>query len=320
MPITTGFRDRIRTISPGFLQEGVGEREMYALGVELDAVMERRVQGIAARLPLIRNLLSGVITPGRADALAVIGLDRIITRGLTESDLSYAIRLQRALDTWRLAGSARAELGQVLGYLLEFTPRIRSITTRYAADPAVVAWRLSQGLSGGAASYPPARVSSQWDTYEQGADTDAEPDHVFALAGANGDYDWDSLSQETGSWRWTNAYVVIYAVAPQAWTGPAPFVFGSPGVKIGERPDASIGLNVPANVIASIRSIVGLWKGAHEWVRWIIVSFSNTLFDPTQPAGGGINPDGYFGHWSRVVSGATVSTRFANARYCSGIV
>lgn len=315
------FRDSIRKLSPAFLQEGVGERLMYVFGLELDAVMERLHQGIKARFPLVTGLQSKVITPGKADALALIGADRLIDRGLSESDLSYAVRLQRAIDTWRLAGTARAVLGQVLGYLLAFTPRVRMVSSRYAADPARVAWYFARGLipSVVAASYPPARLSSQWETYEAGADPKAEPDNVLVTA-SGGNWDWDSLSQVDGSWGWWGAWIIIYATSPQDWAheptwelDPAsPYTLGTaPG---------SLGLDVSSDVIESIRGILRTFKSGNVWIRQIIVSFDDALFDPEEPAGGGVNPDGYFGLASRIVSGEYVPSRFADAAYCDGVV
>lgn len=312
----TGFRDRIKVLSPAFLQEGVGERLMFVFGLELDAVMERLVQGVGARFPVITNLTTGEKTPALPDALAVIGTDRLIDRGLTETDLSYGIRLRRAFDSWRLAGSARAELGQVLGYLLQLVPMVRSVSSRYEADPARVAWRIQHGLSGGPSSYPPALLSSTWDTYLDGADPTAEPDHVFALAGANGEWDWDSLSQVTGSWGWWGCFVILYSVAPDAWTEPDG-KWGDPG-KWGD--GGAWGVTASANVGRSIRAIICAWKPAHVWVRYIIAAFDDSLFSPAAPAGGGINPDGRFGRWSKIVNGQYVRSRFTGARYASGIV
>lgn len=83
----------------------------------------------------------------------------------------------------------------------------------------------------------------------------------------------------------------------------------------------SIGLSIPSSQVASIRSAIGQWKGAHSWCRWIIVSFDQTLFDPSKVgSAGGVNPDPFWGTWSKNVGGVMVPSRAANARYCDGIL
>lgn len=308
-------RVSIRNISPAFLKEGVGERMMYVFGLAIDAAMERLLQGVGARFPVITNKLSREVTPGQPDALAVIGSDRLIERGLSESDLSFGTRLQRAFEAWQLAGGARAELAQVRGYLLALTPRVRLVSSRYAADPARVAWRLQQGLSGGAASYPNARLSTRWDTYDPDRDPRAEPEHLQVAAGG-GNWDWDSASQVTGSWGWWGTFAVFYATGANMWTAPAP-KWGA-GVKWGA--GSAWGVTTSADVGRSMQLIIGRWKGAHSWVRCIIVSFDDNLFSPAAPAGGGVNPDGTFGRWSKIVDGECVRARFTGARYGAGVV
>lgn len=111
------FRSSLYAISPPWLRGPVGERLMYGFGVVLDAVAEWAGQGVRARFPGL----------GPADALPLIGADRQIVRGFAESDASYAARLVRWLDDWRIAGSAPSVLGQLRGYFLASRPRMRTI-------------------------------------------------------------------------------------------------------------------------------------------------------------------------------------------------
>lgn len=75
------------------------------------------------------------------------------------------------------------------------------------------------------------------------------------------------------------------------------------------------GVDVTTDVGGSIVIIARQFISANTWVRAIIVSFDATLFDPAQPAGGGINPDGNFGQWSIVSGGAYAESRFTSAVY-----
>lgn len=365
------FRTAVKVLSPAPLQEGTGERYMYIFGLLLDALMQKMTEGGLSRMP----------TKCDPSFLPLIGEDRLIGQGLTESVDSYRARLQRAFESWQLAGSARGVMGQVLGYLLALTPMVRTVSSRYSGNiadllfvtdatndtPIVVKTkrphRLSTGdsvdveavagntaangtwtvtvlgaytfeldtsvgsgsyTSGGyvippgfPTAYPPTLMSSTWDTYAAGQNPSTPPAHVLNLAasavGAN--WDWDSLSQVAGSWGWWGSWLIIFAVAPNTVFTAAP-TWGS-GVRWGS--GRAWGVNQSATVGRSILGIVGQWKGAHTWLRWLVVSFDASLFDPSQPAGGGVNPDGLFGRWSKVVNGRRVRSRFSDARYGKGI-
>jgi hypothetical protein len=102
----------------------------------------------------------------------------------------------------------------------------------------------------------------------------------------------------------------------RAWVSPAPKV-GATGLKVGE-PSYAVGVDVPSTVGKSLKLIIGQWKA--NWCHCVIVSFDGGYFDRNEPAGLGINPDGYFGRWSKVVGGVYVRARFADARYFGGPV
>lgn len=377
MPVTP-FRVRVIDLAPDWLRDGTGERLLYLAGLCADASMERTLCGVEASDPLRAN----------DSCLAVIGQDLLIPRGLTESTTSYGWRLHQALDAWRMAGFARALLGQVLGYLLDKQPRIRMVSTRYERDPAremaiarasgivvtgatnatpivittpsahgyTTGWEATiAGVTGnleangsfaitvlssttfsltgtaGAAAYvsggkviaspetvafPPAATASQWETYAVAADTNLEPTHTVGTIGGDGEWDWDSLSQTDGSWSWYGGFVIIESVGAEAWVDDA-LAWGS-DVYWGD--DVAWGTNSSANIGGSIVAILKLWKTAGLWIRSVIVSFDATLFDPAQPAGGGVNPDGYFGRWSKHVNGQRVAARFDNARYGGEVI
>ncbi len=84
------------------------------------------------------------------------------------------------------------------------------------------------------------------------------------------------------------------------------------------------GVDVLGTVGTTLQGIVKQRKPANVWVRSIVVSFDATLFDPAQPAGGGVNPDGTFGQWSTAgtVGGlpAYVASRFSSAVYGGEVI
>lgn len=336
-----------------------GGRLNYTFGALIDMRLEKVAQGVAAHLPVIRNPVdrSVVVWVPQADALAVLGSDRQIPRGLTESNASYGERLRVALDSWRFAGTARGVLMQVLGYLLAFTPQARFVSTKYDRS-----------------TFPPTRVSSRWDTYPAWRPLTSNPDTVYALAGGNGDWEWDDFNPISGSMGWWSAYVVIYAVAPQAWCHPAQdwgtgslytpsadgyysnvvagayqlsgaysgnsqawgegstytpsadgyysTVSGGAYVASGSYLGVSQawGVDVTTDVGQSIAIIVAQFKSASTWVRTIIVSFDATLFTPSKPAATGFNPDGTFGMWSATLGETYAESRFTNAVYGGEVV
>lgn len=360
------FRTAVKNISPGFFRAGTGERYLYAQALLLDGFMQKMVEGTAARWPLR-------CAPA---FLPIIGSDRLINQGLTESVDSYRVRLQKAFESWQIAGSARAVMTQELGYLLSFTPQMRMVSSRYSGNVADIVFVTDaknaipieirtlrptilktgdtvtvsgvggntnantttavtvlapnrfqlDGTVGNAAytgggfvyssvfpsTYPNTLLSSTWNTYTAGQDPKTPPT-VTKANPAN--WDWDSASQVTGSWGWWGSWLIIYSTGSNQMFHKAP-KWGS-GVKWGA--GSAWGVTESALVGRSIQGIAGQWKSANTWIRWIIISFDDTLFDPAQPTGGGVNPDGTFGRWSKLSGGQYVASRFANARYGDGI-
>lgn len=107
-PTTTllTFRDAIRRVSPPWLQRGLAEKILYAFGVHADGFADALVAGAKQRFP-------GLYT---FEALPVIGRERRIPRGRSESDASYASRLAGFLASHRLRGGPYALLQQLFLY------------------------------------------------------------------------------------------------------------------------------------------------------------------------------------------------------------
>lgn len=367
--------------APDWMRDGTGERLLYLFGLTLDASLERALAGIEAADPLRSN----------DEAKAVIGSDLLIPRGLTEESDSYGVRLQQAIDAWGRAGFSRAVLGQILGYLLQKTPRVRIVSTRYERDPgreqAIAAavgievvdatnaspivietaeahgfttgWTATvagvvgnvaangsfaitvlssttfslTGTTGGGAyssggkviaspgdvDYPPDPLASQWETYAEGQDPNTAPVHTVGAIGGDGEWDWDSASQVSGSWSWYGAYLILESVGDQSFLTQAP-PLDTPGIPgLDEVDGYALGFTEGPDIVNSVKAIAGLWKTG-LWFRETIVSFDASLFDPTQPADGIANPDGTFGSPYKIVNGAVVPSRFADAEYCGEII
>ena len=97
------FRDAIRTISPPWLQTGVAEKVLYALALHIDGLIDGVTAGVKSRFP---NVYS-------AESLPLIGRERRILRGRTETDTVYASRLTRWLDDHKGRGGPVALLTQL---------------------------------------------------------------------------------------------------------------------------------------------------------------------------------------------------------------
>lgn len=100
------FRESIINIAPPWLQKGTGLALLTSIGTVIDALGDWQRWGVRASLP----------TTAPPDALHLIGNDRQIDRGPNEPAPGYAVRLQRAFDTWKGAGGAATMLQQLLAY------------------------------------------------------------------------------------------------------------------------------------------------------------------------------------------------------------
>ena len=254
---------------------------MYLCGLALDVLIDKMQQGILARMP-------GYGTP---TALPIIGQDRGIVQGFAESSAAYSLRLAAWLDSWQRAGSPRAVLQQVLGYV-GVTVRARTVDD-----------------------------SGNWNTYAPNDNPALYGPAAISLSplGAN-NWNWDNEGDPhpVGSNAWWRWWLVLYSTSTSgaSWAGTEG-TWGD-GDVWGDA-TKSWGLGVPATLIGTIRSIVRQWKRAASWCRWMIVSLDDTLFDPNSEPDGVHDPNGGWGHWSVVTSGQYVPARPASARYCDGI-
>ncbi len=119
------FRDSILPISPPFMTEegGTAEAIQYAIGEVLDGVADWMIEGVEASMPGI----------GTTDALYLIGIDMTIDRYPGDTDQNYALRLQRAVDSHRVAGNGPELLRQLAAYFYPST----DTPVRLVSDSAV---------------------------------------------------------------------------------------------------------------------------------------------------------------------------------------
>lgn len=163
-----GFRDLLAQIAPPWLSRKWGERFLYAHGLIIDGLVEHALQAMKARFP----------DKGPDEALSVIGRDRRIRRGFSESADSYRVRLKRWLDDWRRAGSPFAILSQIRAYLTGYDVRIRYVNDR-----------------------------GTWITLD--------PDGTFHVRKLFGNWDWDGQFPATAKTRF---WIIIYPLASGLWT------------------------------------------------------------------------------------------------------
>lgn len=218
--------------------------------------------------------------PGVGDpsGLQFIGADRLLERGPSESDEAYATRLSGAFMTWRTAGSPATLLRQIT-IALGVVLRIRVVSN-----------------------------SGVWFTIAEGATADEGGDYpVTRYRASPNNWDWDGLTT-----RWWRAWPIVYAGThwePEGTWGDGLSTWGE---------DGAWGMTATLEEVATMRRLARTWKPAHVAIPWIIVSFDDALFDPTDPTPG---PDGTWGRWSKDDgTGNYVAARSSDARYIDGVI
>lgn len=234
-----GLLRRFQRLMPSWLAAGDGGMVPASLAVMLDDFGARAMSALLARFPSY--------APDDA-ALAAMGRDRLITRGINEPAAAYAVRLSRAFDDHKTRGTPYTLLRQLRAYL--------------QADCVVrIVDRAGNWYSIDAAGVASSSI-------------------------ATGNWDWDGGAATEWSRFWVIIYPVggtnPWAIAgnwgdADLWgTG----VWGTAG--------ATIGTTATVDQVASVRSIIANWKPANAVCEWIIVAYDAATFTPagaTDPAG-----------------------------------
>lgn len=132
------FATVYKALVPSWLSKGDGGKVLSSLGQMLDEFASRTRDALEARMP----------SRAPDDALALLGQDRVIVRGIDEASSTFATRLLRWLDDHHTRGNAFALIAQLRAYL-GTNAKIRTVDNRgnwYTVDQnGVQSYLLAQG-------------------------------------------------------------------------------------------------------------------------------------------------------------------------------
>lgn len=259
------------------------------------------------------------------DALPLIAADRGIPTGGAEDPAVLRARLLLWIDLLQLVGLPFGMMLFIQAVLSPYYGQIRIFTAKslwYDLDSGAVGRLLEEP---GFTALPPApyELGPQWPPRSPAIPIERlrfEAFHRHDESGAP-NVDWDSRSLVPGSVARFAAWVVIYSDGAMAWCVPKG-KWGATGQKWGTKYKWGIDAvpGVDPDIGDLLRRVVKQAKPAGCWIRSVIVSFSEDRFDPTQPAGIDVNPDGYFGRNSKVVGGVYVASRFSDCRFGGQVI
>lgn len=184
MTVAARFRSIRRAIAVRWLTDDEGELVGYALGLLEDAFIMRLRLGLLARFP--------VTAPD--DALAALGRDRRVIRGISETRASYVERLIRWLDDRKRQGNPFA----LMQKLAEYTGPLCSFRT--------------------------VDVRGNW--YSRAANG------TESVVFDSGTWVWDEVGPSSS--RWSRFWVIIYpnglwTQGPLTWGDPDTQAWGEAG-------------------------------------------------------------------------------------------
>lgn len=245
-PRGANFRQASLALSPVWLQGDVGGRYMYTSGIQLDAVGEYLRIGALQRFPEYCETA----------ALAHLGRDRTIFRGLSETDAAYASRLRKFKKTWQLAGNAPTLIEQLFALMSPNCTRIRYVTE----GPGFTDW---------------------WTV-------DATSTTHRRVTPAN--WNWDNLTGQCRFW------IIVYRsdLVPAKW-GVPPYSWGQPGLIWGGDPGSNV-RNWLSDCYAIVKAFKAAGSAMGPWSNLaggLIVADATATgawgaggpFDPDLPAG-----------------------------------
>ncbi len=235
----TTILERFQNWLPWWLTADAGGNVAASLALLADDFTARAKLALVSRFPSY--------APDDA-ALAAMGRDRLIVRGINEPSAAYAARLSRAFADHKTRGTPYTLLEQLRAYL--------------QADCVV-------------------RTVDQAGNWFS---IDADGNRSSSLN--TGNWDWDGGAPNAWSRFWVIIYpvngVTPWAIADN-WGDAALWgsgVWGTAG--------ATIGTTATVDQVAAVRSIIRNWKPANAVCEWVIVAFDAATFTPagaTNPAG-----------------------------------
>lgn len=272
------FRTIRKLCAPRWLTEEEGELLGYTLDLLRDGAVERVRLGLMARLP--QNDPTGETT-APPDAIALMGRDRRVIRGLGESLQSYARRLIAWLDDRKTAGNPFA----LMQKLAEYT--------------------------GPGCKFRTVDARGNWYT------RDVDGTRSLVLNQANWEWDDHPTDPITGKQRWARFWVIIYPPAT-LWT-PQPFDWGDVAGPDWGEPTYTWGTTATIEEVQTVRAIVADWKPLHARCVNIIIAFDLASFDPAAAVDAAGMPNGLWENWGRIIDGVMRPARLSTARYWDGV-
>lgn len=233
------FFEAFQSLVPSWLSAESGGKVLASLALLKDDFVARARWGLMARFP--------AYAPDDA-ALAALGRDRLILRGINEPSAAYAARIARAFDDHRTRGNPFAMLRQLRAYL-QADCVVRTVDRR-----------------------------GNWFSIA------ADGTETTNIDTAN--WDWDGAAATSWARFWVIIYPVggTDPWAPSGNIGDAT-LWGDGLVGHSEK---TIGTTATRDQVASVRAIVRDWKPAGTTCEWIIIAFDDAAFTPagaTDPNG-----------------------------------
>jgi hypothetical protein len=220
---------------PSWLSKGEGGLVGSSLAQQMEDMRVRAKLALVARFP------EYAATYVDDAALAAIGRDRRIVRGINEPAASYAARLVRAIDDHRTQGNPYTMLRQIQAYL-QARCVVRTVDRRgnwYSLDGDGNASSL---LKTGNWDWDGRAASPEWARF------------------------WVIIYPEDGIKPWR----------PSGLWGDATLW----GDGLWGHADKCIGLTATPDQMSSLKSIIRDWKPAGTTCEWMIVAFDPDTFDP----------------------------------------
>lgn len=278
------LRDLAFAKSPSWLRGPVGQAIMYSMAVQFDAIEDLVSYAVRARFPDLAP----------PDAYHYLTLDRNILQGFQETIPSWLARCKQWLQRWSKCGSPQ---GLLMGVRAVFNPCL------------LACWTVTPGA--------PGPLGSAWDEYAAGVQDSPTNPPTHTGPGVQA-WTWDNTSGYHPSPALNRVFVVInciiasscpWTVSTHTWNDGATWDGGQ-----------TWDVNDPSTQIGPLLAAVQLWKSKLTSVPCVILTFLPGDFSL---GGGGAQPDGNYGTWSKLTNsgGRTtrVPSRYAGAAYLAGV-
>jgi len=279
------FKDLLTTpgVAPPWLLGAIGKLKLQLFGATIDQLSGELTGKSSAAAE------AGMPMKADATALPLIGNDRLITQGPNEPTATYRQRLRAATDTWRTFSGN--DWGIMIQALSQFT-----------------------GLNG--ATQPRIRCVSNswvWNWFEAGADLTQPPWHAVKT------WQWDttippgSPDSGTPAQAWWRTWMSVESVGATAFATQWPTLGTGGQPTLGNLTTGSLGFtNVAPAFWNSLRAILETFRSKQTAIRWILITFSQSLINPGFGADGSHNPAGDWGYGYKIVSGQYQATWITN--------